>query len=86
MKRWQANADQIGDFLGSANPDNWPPDAMKAMMRKHLDLTTAEAVARLKGDWSADVAAYDAVHDHILSLSDLLADGIVAQFPDSFAA
>jgi hypothetical protein len=24
MMRWEANADQIGDFLGTANPDNWP--------------------------------------------------------------
>ena len=26
-------------------------------MRKHLTLTTEEAVARLQGDWAADVAS-----------------------------
>ena len=84
MARWQANADQIGDFLGAANPDQWPADEMKAMMRQHLDLTTAEVVARLKQDWPGDVAAYDRVHLHILVLADDLANGIVTQFPAAF--
>ena len=39
-------------------------------MHKHLDLTTEEAVARLQGNWSADVAAYDQIHRHILHMSD----------------
>ena len=84
MARWQANADQIGDFLGAANPDQWPADEMTAMMRQHLDLTTAEVVARLKQDWPGDIAAYDRVHLHILVLADDLANGIVAQFPAAF--
>jgi hypothetical protein len=84
MVRWQANADDIGTFLGSANPDNWPADEMKAMMRQHLVLTTAEVVARLNNDWAGDIAAYDKVHLHILVLVDELTNGIVAQFPDAF--
>ena len=84
MVRWQANADDIGTFLGTANPDNWPAADMKAMMRQHLDLTTAEVVARLNKDWAGDIAAYDNVHLHILVLADELTNGIVAQFPDAF--
>ncbi len=84
MARWQANADEIGDFLGSANPDNWPAADMKAMMHQHLDLTTAEVVARLHQDWAGDIAAYGKVHLHILVLADELTNGIVAQFPDAF--
>jgi hypothetical protein len=53
-------------------------------MHEHVDLTTQEAVARLQGNWSADVAAYDQIHAHILHMSDYLAQGLVRQFPKRF--
>jgi hypothetical protein len=81
-KRWQANADEIAVFLSKANPQNWPESDMKSMMREHLDLTTAEVVARLKKDWSADVAAYEKVHAQALHMADMLSSGIAKQFPD----
>ena len=81
---WYRNGDDIARFLASANP-NWPLADMQAAMNAHLDTTLAEAVARLTGDWSADVAAYDAVHRHILHMADALSDGIIAQFPAAFA-
>ena len=83
-RRWLANADQIADFLSSANPKSGPRSEMQSMMHEHLNLTTQEAVARLHGDWAGDVKAYDAVHEHILKMADQLAMGIVAQFPDKF--
>jgi len=86
MLRWQANADDIGDFLATANPSQWPAAEMRAMMRQHLDLTTDEVVARLHQDWPADIAAYDRVHLHILMLADQLTNGIEAQFPSAFDA
>lgn len=82
--RWAANADRIATVLHSVNPRFWPLATLKAEMQMHLRLTTAEAVARLQGHWAADVADYDKVHRHILRMSDLLADGIVAQFPARF--
>jgi hypothetical protein len=82
-KKWTANADEISDFLSKANP-NWKLDDMKRMMHDHLQLTTNEAVARKKKDYDGDVKAYDAVHDEILKMSDMLTDGIVKQFPDKF--
>jgi hypothetical protein len=82
--RWTANADQIAATLASVNPRYWNIAAMKAEMHMHLKLTTDEAVYRLQGNWVADVAAYDKVHNHILHMSDLLADGIVKQFPARF--
>src|ERR687885_921094 len=86
MARWQDNANEIADFLSAANPDNWSQDEMRAMMRQHLDLTTAEVVARLNKDWAGDIQAYDKVHEHILMLADGLTQGIVNQFPDQFSA
>jgi hypothetical protein len=83
--RWVKNADAIAALLHGANPRFWPLATLKDEMHMHLNLTTQEAVAHLQGKWTADVAAYDSVHRHILHMSDVLADGIVAQFPSRFA-
>lgn len=82
--QWYANADSIATFLSAANPRHWPAGTMRSAMRMHLDLTLKEAVARLHGDWAADIAAYDEVHRHILQMADVLSDGIVKQFPRRF--
>jgi len=82
--RWYANADEIAAFLNTANPKSWPLDEMKAMMKAHLDLTLEEASARLNGDWSGDVAAYDKIHVQILDMADMLSQGIIQQFPKKF--
>jgi len=81
---WYRNADQIADFLHGANPRHWERSEMRSMMREHLDLTLAEAVAHLQHDFGADIAAYDEIHRQILSMADMLSDGIVAQFPKRF--
>jgi hypothetical protein len=84
QSRWAANADQIAEFLASANPRSWDVDEMKAMLHEHLSLTADEALARLRGDWAADVAAYDLIHVQALGMADMLSGGIVEQFPARF--
>lgn len=81
---WYANANDIAVFLNNANPKNWPLDETKVLMKEHLDLTTAEVLARFQGRWADDIAAYDAVHQEILMMADVLSDGIIAQFPQKF--
>ena len=83
-RRWFANADAIAAFLSGANPKNWPAAEMKQMMHDHLNLTTNEVQARLKGNWAADIAAYDQVHGQILRMADMLSAGIIRQFPKKF--
>jgi hypothetical protein len=83
-RRWQANGDDIAAFLSGANPSNWPLAETRRMLEQHLNLTTAEVVAHLQKNWAADVAAYDKVHEQILSMADTLSSGIKKQFPARF--
>ena len=84
LNAWYANANQIASFLTKANPSSWPLPMTTQMMKGHLALTTNEAVARLQGKWSTDIAAYDAVHREILQMADMLSTGIIRQFPQRF--
>ena len=83
---WYANADEISAFLAKANPKYWPQTAISHHMKMHLDLTLDEAVARQQGKWTDDVVAYDRIHDAILVMSDDLANGMIAQFPERFSS
>ena len=82
--RWAKNGEDIAAVLASVNPRHWRLATMKAELRMHLKLTTDEAVARLTGNWTADVAAYDKIHRHALLRADLLSAGLVKQFPQRF--
>lgn len=82
--RWRQNADDIAGVLNSVNPRHWKLARLKRELRRHLALTTEEAVARLQGNWRADVAAYDKIHDHALHFADLLSSGLVKQFPQRY--
>jgi hypothetical protein len=82
---WTANIREIAAFLSSANP-NWPEAAVVDLLALHLQLTKGEVVARLKGDWDADVKAFDDIFTEILVVADTLNDGLAAQFPDRFPA
>jgi len=84
LATWYANGRQLAAFLTKANPTAWPLAMTSSMMKRHLQLTTAEAAARIGGKWAADVAAYDRVHTEILEMSRMLSSGIVAQFPGKF--
>lgn len=81
---WYANGDEIAAFLSAANPGAWAPSMTQPMMKEHLDLTLAEAVDQLQGNYPASVAGYDKVHDAILAMADMLSSGIIQQFPKQF--
>ncbi len=82
-KLWYENADEIADFLSSANP-NYSNKTLKDMLHKHLQFVTDQVVARLNKDWKADITAYDKGEDHMIEFADILIDGIIKQFPEKF--
>lgn len=81
---WYANAEDIADFLSTANPDSWPQEATREMMKGHIDTTVAYASAALSGDYTAATAAFAEAKAHMMHMADILALGIATQFPDEF--
>ena len=84
-RKWTRNARTIATFLSQANP-YWSKKDVVDLLELHLELTKGEAVARLQGDWEADVRAFDEILTEMLTLSDALSEGIVHQFAEKFAA
>jgi len=84
LATWNANAKEIADFLSAANPDNWPTTATEPMLKTHISQTTAYAVDLLKGDHAKAITDYDQAEQHMLMLADVLAKGVIAQFPQQF--
>ncbi len=81
--KWTKNAEQIADLLSGANP-NWPKADVVDLLGLHLSLTKQEVVARLQQNWAADVEAFDQIFAEIMTVADVLSDGLVKQFPDRF--
>ncbi|MET7703232.1 hypothetical protein [Streptomyces sp. NPDC005485] len=81
---WYANAKDIADFLSDANPKNWPRSVTEPMLSQHIDQTVVYATDLLKGRYTNAVKHFDKANDHMMMLADVLARGIVAQFPDKF--
>ena len=80
---WYRNADQIADFLSTANP-NWNKDVMKQLLHAHLKMVTDSVLARLKKDWNGDIRAFDEGEIHLIKIADVISDGIIRQFPQKF--
>ena len=73
----------IAEAFNSINP-YYPKEEIQSMLYEHLRLTTIEVNARLKGDYVADINAYDMVQNEILKISSFFVNGIIEQFPDLF--
>lgn len=84
LANWKTNANDIANFLSTANPKNWPPHAMQHMMEMHIDQTTTYAVDLLNKDYNNAITHYDEANQHMLDMADDLAKGIALQFPEKF--
>lgn len=84
MANWYSNAQDIADFLSTANQQNWPQEHMREDMKDHITQTTAYAVDLLKKDYTKAVADYQVAFDHMMHMADMLSSGIAGQYPDKF--
>jgi hypothetical protein len=80
---WYANAQNIADFLASANP-HWKKREMRQMMAEHITQTIAYASDVLGGNYASAIDKYDQAEAHMLEMADMLTAGLVKQFPDKF--
>jgi hypothetical protein len=80
---WKANARDITDFLAAANPQ-WNKAEMRMMMATHIDQTVAYAAAQLEGHYARSIRLYGHAEHLMLSMADMLSNGIIAQFPGRF--
>ena len=84
LANWNANAEDIADFLSAANPQNWQQSHMRDEMKEHISQTTTYAVDLLQKDYTKAVTDYGMAFDHMMHLADELAQGIAKQYPDKF--
>lgn len=84
VQQWYENAHAIAVQMSGMNPQFWPLQETEKMWVDHLDATLEEAVDHLTGNYAAEVAAYDKVHDLALEMADMFSDGVIAQFPQFF--
>lgn len=84
VKDWYRNANEIGEFLASANPKHWTAEETKAGLEMHISHTIDYAVNILKGDYKTAFESYEEALQHMLVLGDILSDGLSKQFPKHF--
>lgn len=81
--QWHRNADDIAKLLSSVNP-NWKQKDLQSLLYTHLQFVTTQVTSRLKKDWVGDITAFNQGEDLILKIADVLAQGIIKQFPKRF--
>jgi hypothetical protein len=74
-KKWDDNAMRLAAAISQVIP-SLPLATTQKMMRDHLAVTTAELQARVRGDWPADVRAFDQVLSQAMHMADAMATGI----------
>lgn len=84
QEQGRKNADAIAGLLNRAGNPLWNKQSLQDVFYKHLEYVNLQVNCRLKGDWDAEISAYDDGLEHVLLLSDLLAKGVVQQFPEKF--
>ena len=77
------NGEEIATFLSSANP-NWSKEALLSALAAHAGHHIAQIEAINTKNWPSEAQTCEDMKNHIYKIADVLADGIVKQFPAKF--
>lgn len=73
------NADNISTFLNSINP-YFSKEDISDLFKTHILLLKYQFIARMNGDFNADILYFDMGLHHILTIADCLFRGIIERF------
>jgi hypothetical protein len=83
LKQLLANASEIAQFLGGANP-NWSVNTLKGLLEAHGAHHVQQIGEFRSRQFDAEAKTWAAMVQHMYVIADALADGIAKQFPDKF--
>lgn len=78
------NADEIAAFLSGANPNNWPKETLASALLAHVGHHMAQIDQLNANDYAGEANTWEAMKKHMYVIADVLAGGIVKQFPKKF--
>jgi gas vesicle protein len=84
MDKMTKNAEEIATFLSSANPKNWPKEALVSALAAHGGYHMAQIGQINAKDFSAEAKTWTAMKKQVNEIADVLASGIIKQFPQRF--
>ncbi len=85
MNKMLKNADEIATFLSSANP-NWPKDAILGALKTHGGYHMTQIEQIHAKNYAGEAKTWASMKTQIDQVADVLADGIVKQFPQKVGA
>ncbi|NLK07902.1 MAG: acetylglutamate kinase [Firmicutes bacterium] len=81
--QWYQNGKEIAEFLGCTNP-YWSYTEWKEMFFIHLRLVNDLAVTLLENRYEENIQVYDTLELEALEMADVMARGILREFPRRF--
>ena len=84
VEKIRKNAEEIATLLSGANPKNWQYDTLFSLLLAHGAHHVSEIDAVATKNFSAEAKMWETMKNHIYTIADVLAGGIVKQFPKKF--
>jgi len=76
----RTDAESTAAAFGGINPD-WSAPSFRELLDIYLQMTSREVALRARGEYGADIANYDDLHELGWSLADAVSSAILKQFP-----